>query len=340
VNALPDFRHLPAPLPLVTILHVATLTLHLLAMNAMVGSLFFLSFLRGRSAAPSVASAGLARLVPTLVTATVTLGVAPLLFLQLVYHRQVYAASIVSAWYWLGIIVAVIGIYLLAYECVRREGSPPRYGLLAPAFLLAVYVSLVYSGVFSLTERPALVASAWAADPSGTTFPPGFRAWGFRWLHMITGALAVGGLFVAWWTRHDASVARRARIFFLAAMGAALLAGFGYLLSLGDLVLPIMRSAAIAELTVAVLLALGGTHFAIKGRFGWAGGMIALSTLGMVAVRAAVRDLRLAGRFDPASIPVAPQWGVFLVFLVCLVAAVVTMVFLVRAFRERPSSPS
>ena len=69
MNGLPDFRHLPAPLPVVTVLHLVTLTLHLLAMNAMVGTLFFLAFLRGRSAARSAASESLARLVPTLVLA-------------------------------------------------------------------------------------------------------------------------------------------------------------------------------------------------------------------------------------------------------------------------------
>jgi len=335
VNALPEFRFLPAPLPLVTLLHVVTLTLHLAAMNLLVGSVFFLAFLRPRGSS-SAAADGLARLVPTLLTATVTLGVAPLLFVQLVYHEQVYAAAIVGAWCWLGIVAAVIGIYLLAYGSLR-PGGPPRFGALAPAFLLAMYVSLVYSGVFSLAERPALIASSYADNPAGTAFPPAPGTWLLRWLHMVTGALAVGGLFVSWWTRHDASLAPRARTFFLAAMGAAFLAGFGYLLSLGELVLPIMRSHVIWELTGSVLLALGGTHFAVRRRYGIATAMIAPSLLGMVAVRHAVRNFRLAGRFDPADIPVVPQWGVFLLFLACFVLMVAIVGFLLRVARRIPA---
>jgi hypothetical protein len=323
---------LPAPLPLVTILHILTLTLHLVAMNLLLGSLFFLALLRPKGDA-SPSSVRLAYVVPTLLTATVSLGVAPLLFVQLVYRHQVYAASIVSAWWWLGTIAAAIGIYLCAYGSRRKEGGP-RWSLLFPALLLAIYVSVVFSGVFSAAEHPDLIASTYAGNPAGSAFPPSPSTWVLRWLHMFTGALAVGGLFVAWWTRNDEAAAPRGRQFFLAAMGAALLAGFAYLLSLGELVLAIMRSHVVWELTFSVLLALGGTHFGIQRRFGIAGAMIGVSTLGMVAIRHAVRDFRLAGTFDPAALPVSAQWGAFSLFLVCFVAAIVLMAFLVRAFRE------
>ncbi|MBZ0267635.1 hypothetical protein K8I85_05735 [bacterium] len=323
---------LPAPLPLVTILHIVTLTLHLLAMNLLVGALFFLALLRPKGDTPS--SASLSYVVPTLLTATVSLGVAPLLFAQLVYRHQVYAASIVSAWWWLGTVAAAIGIYLCAYGTRRQGHATPRWSLLLPALLLAIYVSVVFSGVFHAAEHPDLIASTYAANQAGTAFPPALWSWALRWLHMFTGALAVGGLFVAWWTRNDEAAAPRGRQFFLASMGAALVAGFAYLLSLGELVLAIMRSHVVWELTFSVLLALGGTHFAIQRRFGIAGAMIGVSTLGMVAIRHAVRDFRLAGTFDPGALPVQAQWGAFSLFLVCLVAAVAMMSFLVRAFRE------
>jgi len=324
---------LPAPLPLVSILHIVTLTLHLVAMNLLLGSLFFLALLRPKGDG-SPSSARLAYVIPTLLTATVSLGVAPLLFVQLVYRHQVYAASIVSAWWWLGTVAAVIGIYLCAYGSRRSGPGGTRWSLLPPALLLAIYVSVVFSGVFHAAEHPDLIASTYAANQAGTAFPPALWSWVLRWLHMFTGALAVGGLFVAWWTRHDEAAAPRGRLFFLAAMGAALLAGFAYLLSLGELVLAIMRSRVVWELTVSVLLSLGGAHFGIQRRFGIAAAMIGVSTLGMVTIRHAVRDLRLAGTFDPSALPVHAQWGAFSLFLVCFVAAIAMMAFLVRAFRE------
>ena len=110
-----------------------------------------------------------------------TLGVAPLLFLQLVYHRQVYSASIVSAWFWLGIVAAVIGAYALIYGAVLTKERPPRYRLLPWALVLLGYVSIVYSGVFAMAERPDVIAAAYAANPSGTAFNPEPGSWVVRW---------------------------------------------------------------------------------------------------------------------------------------------------------------
>jgi hypothetical protein len=335
---LPEFRFLPAPLTLVTLLHVVTLTLHLLAMNLLVGGLFFTAFVRRRGAEFSPTTDRLTRLLPTLLTATVTLGVAPLLFLQLVYHRQVYSASIVSAWFWLGIVAAVIGAYVFIYGAVLTTKRSPRYTLLPFAFVLAGYVSVVYSGVFAMAERPDVIAAAYAANASGTTFNPEPGSWVVRWIHMIAGAMAVGGLFVAWWGREEEALARRGRLFFLVSMGAALLAGFVYLITLGEMVLPIMRSRVIWELTASVLLALGATHFVLRRRFGWAAGLIGVSVLGMVSVRHAVRALHLADVFDPASIPVVSQWPVFVLFLMCLLVAILAIAFLIRSFDNRGSS--
>ena len=92
-----SYEFLPAPLWLITLLHLVTLTLHFVAMGALFGGLGALLLTRvdAKWSRPAVAS--MVKLLPTLLALTVTLGVAPLLFLQLVYHRQVYAAAIVSA---------------------------------------------------------------------------------------------------------------------------------------------------------------------------------------------------------------------------------------------------
>ncbi len=50
MTVLPDFRFLPAPLGVVTALHLLTLAAHLLVMNTLVGGLFYAAFLHRRSA--------------------------------------------------------------------------------------------------------------------------------------------------------------------------------------------------------------------------------------------------------------------------------------------------
>ena len=155
---LPSYNFLPAPLWLITVLHILTLTLHFLAMNFLLGGLIVLLFarLKGKWEVPAVRT--YIRLLPSAVAATVTLGVAPLLFLQLVYYGPVYSASIVSGRFWLFIIAAVIIAYYLLYaSSFRRESGRAGFaGTLAFALPVLLYVSLVYSTVFSMAERPEL----------------------------------------------------------------------------------------------------------------------------------------------------------------------------------------
>lgn len=93
---LPDYHFLPAPLWLVTALHLVTLTLHFAAMNFLVGGLIVILFGRTRDKWSDPTVTKYFKLFPAAVAATVTLGVAPLLFVQLVYPRPLYAASITS----------------------------------------------------------------------------------------------------------------------------------------------------------------------------------------------------------------------------------------------------
>ena len=50
--------------------------------------------------------------MPVIVAVGVNLGVVPLLFVQLAYHRVFYPATILMAWFWLGIIVLLIPLAL------------------------------------------------------------------------------------------------------------------------------------------------------------------------------------------------------------------------------------
>ena len=98
---LPAYEALPAPLWIITALHLLTFTLHFVAMNFVVGSLLFLLFGRMEGGTTHPVARKLIKLLPSAMAATVTLGVAPLLFLQLVYPGAVYSASIASGWLWL-----------------------------------------------------------------------------------------------------------------------------------------------------------------------------------------------------------------------------------------------
>ena len=204
--------------------------------------------------------------------------------------------------------------------------------LLGVAAVLLAYVSFVYSTVFSMAERPDLYHALYASNASGGTVNPEIGVWGFRWLHMLAGTITVGGFFVGLLGRKDDAVFRLGRGFFLWGMAASVVVGIAYLMTLGDALLPLMRSYAMWLILVALVLSLGSLHFYFRQRFVPAAAMLFVSLLSMVLIRHALRLIVLEGKWEPSTLPVKPQWSVFVIFLVCFVAAIGVSVYMLKIF--------
>ena len=330
---LPDYNFISAPLWLITVLHILTLTLHFIAMNFLLGGIIIvlLAKLKDKWNDPTIQK--FVKMFPNAMAATVTIGVAPLLFVQLVFHRQIYAASIISGWFWLMIILAVIiGYYFLYASSFSKKtpGNKPVY--LSLALICLLYVSFVYSSVFSMAERPEFFKSLYAANQSGFVLNPDLNSYIFRWLHMVLGAVTVGGFFVGLLGRNNPPAFSIGKKFFLYGTLGNALVGFIYLFTLGDILVPFMRSPGIWFLTVGIVLAFGTLHFFFKRRFVIATSMLSVSMLTMVISRHFVRLIKLGAFFEPASLPVRPQWSIFFVFLIAFVAALATVWYMLKLF--------
>jgi len=336
-----EYASLPAPLWLITSLHILTLTLHLLAMNIVVGGIVIWLFGRfsDRWRHPFVTQ--LVKLLPTMMAATVTLGVAPLLFVQVVYGRFIYSASIISGWFWLMIFVAaILGYYCLYAAAFSKKGKARTGVYLGSALVCFVYISYVYSSVFALTERPDLQAILYAANQSGLILNNDVGSYLYRWLHVLAGAVTVGGFFVAALGRHNEEAFAAGKLFFLWGMIVASVLGVAYMMSFGEYLLPYMRSTAVWWMLVSVLLSIGSIHLLYKRRFMISGIMLFVSVLGMVVNRHIVRLLHLEGHFDPSMLAVDPQWSALAVFLVSFVLAVVLIVYMLRLYFGGKSKPA
>lgn len=330
---LPSYEFLSAPLWLITVLHILTLTLHFAAMNFIVGGLVAVLWGRFTKRWENPVVQRFIKLFPTMMAVTVTTGVAPLLFLQLVYHRQVYSASIVSGWFWLMIIPAVIIGYYCLYGAAFSKQLPKNGGIFLTLSLLAVlYVSFVYSSVFALAERPDVIQSSYTLSQAGDVILPSHSETWFRWLHMITGAITVGSFFVGLLGRDNDKAFNVGRQFFLWGMAVASLFGFLYLVSLGDFLVPFMRSPGIWVLTLGIVLAFGSLHFFFKKKLLPSAVLLFVSLLSMVTARHYVRLLRLEESFDPSTIAIEPQWSPFIMFLICFVIAIAVVWYMLRLF--------
>ena len=118
-------------------------------------------------------------------------------------------------------------------------------------------------------------------------------------------------------------------------MVGAALAGFAWLFSLGSELRPLMHTPAIWALNLGIVFSAGALHFFFRKRFAHSAALLSTSLVLMVYTRHVVRLLRLDGAYDPASLPVAPQWSVLALFLACLAAAIAAIVLMLRIFFQR-----
>ena len=166
---LPHYEFLSAPLWLLTALHLLTLTLHFVAMNFLLGGVLIVlhAGIRKRWDDPTLLD--FVRMFPSAMAATVTLGVAPLLFLQLVFHRQVYSAAIVSGWFWLGVVAAAIVAYYALYRAswkAEKSGQVSR-----PALATSVAPSIAPLPPAPTIPRPIPPCRDAIAPPSPRPWP-------------------------------------------------------------------------------------------------------------------------------------------------------------------------
>lgn len=354
----PDPLPMAAPPALFHGLLLLTSVLHLLSMNLLVGGaiLALIARVRGRrgNAAQAEVSRAIDKVLPTLVAATVSLGVAPLLFVQVLYGRIFFVSSILIGWWWLAVIGLVIVAYSAAYTVAMRKRSSILTAALVPALLLAVAAILVTN--MSLMLWPEQFLARYFADPAGIHLDYGDWTFVPRWLHFMTAAVAVASMsLLAWgWARRRAdgtfatTAMRTGTAGFAFATGANVLFGltwFGLLPRavvfrfLGDNGLATVLFACAVVLAMATVAAAMLLAWTMQPSARMVAGAVA--TLGATVVcMSLVRDqLRAATleRIGYAYPRAEPQWPVIALFVVCLVLALGLIGWMIQIYAAAES---
>lgn len=345
-----DALPLAAPVEVFQALLLLTSVLHLIAMNLLVGGAALSLGLRiaGGSAHLWLA-ATIARALPTLVAATVTLGVAPLLFVQVLYGRLFYVSSILMGWWWLAVIPILIVVYYTTY---LMAGAARRN--LAAATLIVVglaAIGVLFTANMSLMLWPEQFLSRHLVDPGGLGLDMADRAMIVRWLHFMAGAVAVAslalGMWGRWWLPHDderSPVAARVGFSgFAVATGVNVLIGLMWLVLLpadtfarffgGSSAATVLLIMAIVAglVTAALALALARpTRPAAGGVLLTTGAVLVLTIVLMVLVRDQLRMATLS-RIQYEWPAASPQWDVMALFVLLLLAALAVIGWMVRA---------
>ncbi len=345
----------PAPVPgppaLLVVLWIVTFFLHLLAVNAALGGALFAVLLPPSMPGSSRRAVALffAEINSWTLSFAITFAIAPLLFMQVLYGRFFYTASVLVAPVWLGLLLLLMLAYYLNWLAkFRLRAGKGATAALAISATCALGIAAIQTSVHLLSVQPGLWG-AFLGRPSLVLGDPTFIP---RLLHFVFAAVSMAAVLPAAFPRSLADAAPGAARFglftALVLTGAQFAVGLWLLLALPRTVLSGLMTGGVANLAplglgILVGLALLGLLVRAVGAPGNVRlarvvlGHLAVVALFMIVTRHQVRDLYLAGARATERLDVAPQWGVLALFLaVFVLCAGLSAWALFRAATDRP----
>lgn len=319
---------IPVPWGWFYILLMLTFLLHLLFMNAMLGGgiiALLSSFSRQEN------NHLLAREVsykwPYTIAFAVNMGVAPLLFVQVLYGHFIYTSSILMAAWWLSIIGLLILAYYTAYTYYFK--FVPLGGLRFIFLLFSVGLLLVIGFFFTNNMTMMLQPDRWLAyfqNRTGTLLNLDDPILLPRYLHFVTGSVGVAGLYLALVghfrfhrTRIDQDeLITRGMFYFKLATMIQIVIGLWFLFSLPGSVRNLLLGKSFygtGLLLAGIVLAGTALYFGIRQRLI----PCVLTTLTllitMIFIRDFVRITYLKPYFEVSDLAVRPEYSPMIFFL-------------------------
>ncbi len=319
-----------------------TFPLHLLAMNAMVGGLAIgvVQHFKGGEQ-PLRLAHRIAVALPLVIAFAVNFGVAPLLFLQVLYGQFVYTSSILMGLFWISVvpvlIIAYYGAYLYDFKFTVLGSSGKWLALLVLVLLFSI--GYFFANNMLLMTLPEQF-SQYFQHRGGSFLASGENEFLPRYLHMMTGALAVGGLFVALLGRfraaenraladHSATVGLRT-FFIMTLINVAI--GTWYLVSLPkQQMMLFMGRDVLATLCflLALLLIVAVLVSSYKKQLAATLAIAVVLVYLMSFLRSWLRTDLLSEYFNLSQLQVEPQYSSMFLFLICLAGGLVSVGWLI-----------
>ena len=352
-----DPTPLPAPAWLFQVLLLVTFFVHVLFLNVTLGGAVIGTVHGLLAKEPDAPGRRLGRflvgLLPAGVSFTVTIGVAPLLFIQLLYGQVFYGATVLVGWLWLAIIpLIVIGyysVYLYKFEVGAPGGRIVWLGVAAASFVAVAAIQVLVNALQLTPSRWEAVATTVGAALQDPTIIP-------RYLHFLLGSLAVAGIFlavVAVERSHRTPdpffmwLARRGVVWALAATGLQMADGFWFLFSLprnhliavvGGQAMPTVHLAIGMMLGFLALILLSGLREPERQRtvLQITAGVVGATVFAMIGLRDVVRAMYLSPLIRLRELPQAAQTDVTTLFFVVFLLGLGAVGWMVRSvLRER-----
>lgn len=340
VDLIPAAKAIPVHWVWFKVLLLLTFTVHILLVNALLGTgiIAFVSRLTSDNSTCDLQKDAAGKLT-FLMAFAVNFGVAPLLFLQTIYGQFFYVSSQLMAVYWLAAVVLLIIAYYSAYiyKYKFNVSANLRNCFLGTTVVILLMVAFVFVNNMTLMTAP-LSWPQYFDNPKGTILNLTDPTLVPRYLHFVTASVAVGGLFIAlvWDFKRRRSVPgalahiRRGLNWFLYATLFQIVVGFWFQMRLPGELLHLFMGGDVLY-TGVFLLSLGALAlaiiFGVQGRLRPAAGATLTVIVLMVLMRDMVRTAYLAPYFSLDDLPVTSEYSPLVMFFMALIlgAAVVVL---------------
>ena len=313
--ALRDPAGIPSHPVIFLVLGVLTFALHIAAVQMMLGaSALTLWGALGKDARRRRLAQSMLQVAKVMVSVAIVLGVAPLLFVQVIYDPFWYTSNLLSAWWVIGFILILLAGYTLMYVFYWRNQrlADPAARLSCPGAMIASVILLLLVGfIMHVLAQQMLQPEQWMGwyapdgdlDTRGTTLHA-FHPWRFLFFIALS-APVTGALLVAYQryfrARDDAQPAyldwvRDLAYRLINAGGPVSLAlGIAWMATLPDAAAAFAFSPWVLASAAGLLGFVAFAHWVRrKGDSPWAYALLGVGTLAILLVAVAREALRWA----------------------------------------------
>ncbi len=345
----PDPLGYPVPAVLLQSLACFTLTLHFMAVGFTLGGLMLLAWARlRRRTGHDEAARFLGSALPLGFSYLVTLGIPPLLFVQVLYGQMFYSSSVLIGAFWIMVTPLLIIAYgLLHLHKMTRDRRPkPQLPYLLVALGSMLFIGFIYVNNITLSFSPDRWLEMYAAHPGGgnlntaePTLWPRYLLFVFPAFTVAGLALVLAGALMRRWRgkEHGAPVSAFGLKSFV--LGRVFTAGSAaaMIATLPDAISERVLSGTGETIHLAAGLGLAAVATTI-GFLAARRGSVRLSVLAFVVMavevasfvvlRDRVRLDYLVDHFALSDVPMNAQWEMFAIFAAALLVGLVFLIVL------------
>lgn len=320
------------------LLRIPTLMIHFLLMNIMVGG-SIIAFLNPHlKAAEKTLEKDMSDKLTYIISLAINFGVAPFLFLQVIYGQFIYVSSQMMAVWWLSVVALLIFAYYAAYHYKFNFDNASRRYVIGTIAVIFLCIAFFFCNNMTLMLNP----SSWSAyfdNSQGTLLNLSDPSLLPRYLHFITASLAIGGLFVAivWTLKKDHPRAQNnigcGMNWFVYATLAQIGIGFWFQMSLPKEIVGLFMGADKLHTVIfltSMVLAVAVLFLGIRGQVWASAAATLLLVFLMVVMRDMVRSAYLKSYFTLADLEVHTQYSPMIFFAISLIASIAVIVYVIR----------